>query len=76
MRIAITGATGFVGSHLANRLASEGHELVLIASRSRNIQSHFVSATCAGVRSCLLCLFVALSAEWSRSRSSAEASAV
>ena len=35
MRIAITGATGFVGSHLANRLESEGHEVVLIARGSR-----------------------------------------
>jgi len=35
MRIAITGATGFVGSHLTNRLESEGHELVLIARGSR-----------------------------------------
>lgn len=36
MRIAITGATGFVGAHLTSRLESEGHELVLIARRSRN----------------------------------------
>ena len=35
MRIAITGATGFVGSHLANRFESEGHEVVLIARGSR-----------------------------------------
>src|SRR6185503_7556422 len=35
MRIAITGATGFVSSHLTNRLESEGHELVLIARGSR-----------------------------------------
>lgn len=35
MKIAITGATGFVGSHLAHRLESEGHELVLIARRPR-----------------------------------------
>lgn len=34
MRIAITGANGFVGTHLTHRLESEGHELVLI-SRSR-----------------------------------------
>jgi nucleoside-diphosphate-sugar epimerase len=31
MRIAITGGTGFVGSHLARQLASEGHEVVLLA---------------------------------------------
>ena len=35
MRIAITGATGFVGSHLATRLASEGHEIIRIARRAR-----------------------------------------
>ena len=35
MRIAITGATGFVGAHLTNRLESEGHELVMIARGSR-----------------------------------------
>ena len=39
MRIAITGATGFVGAHLTSRLESEGHELVLIARRSRNDDS-------------------------------------
>lgn len=31
MKIAITGGTGFVGRHLANRLIAEGHEVVLIA---------------------------------------------
>lgn len=31
MKIAITGATGFVGRHLARALAAEGHELVLLA---------------------------------------------
>jgi NADH dehydrogenase len=31
MKIAITGASGFVGRHLARQLASEGHELVLLA---------------------------------------------
>lgn len=35
MRIAITGATGFVGGHLANRLEAEGHEMVPIARGSR-----------------------------------------
>jgi uncharacterized protein YbjT (DUF2867 family) len=31
MRIAITGATGFVGRHLARSLVADGHEVVLIA---------------------------------------------
>ena len=31
MRIAITGGTGFVGRHLAERLAAAGHEVVLVA---------------------------------------------
>lgn len=31
VRIAITGATGFVGRHLARVLVAEGHEVVLIA---------------------------------------------
>lgn len=35
MRIAITGATGFVGAHLTNRLESENHEVVMIARGSR-----------------------------------------
>ena len=36
MRIAITGANGFVGTHLTHRLEAEGHELVLISRRRRN----------------------------------------
>src|ERR1700752_1574300 len=35
MRIAITGASGFVGTHLTQRLESEGHELVLISRNPR-----------------------------------------
>jgi uncharacterized protein YbjT (DUF2867 family) len=31
MKIAITGGTGFVGGHLARRLTTDGHEVVLIA---------------------------------------------
>jgi uncharacterized protein YbjT (DUF2867 family) len=31
MRVAITGGTGFIGRHLAVRLAAEGHEVVLLA---------------------------------------------
>jgi NADH dehydrogenase len=35
MRIAITGGTGFIGSHLASHLAEQGHELVLISRSAR-----------------------------------------
>ncbi len=38
MRIAITGGTGFIGGHLARRLAAEGHELILLARGTREKQ--------------------------------------
>lgn len=34
MRIAITGGTGFVGSHLATRLLDAGHEVVVLSRRT------------------------------------------
>ena len=42
MRIAITGATGFVGSHLTTRLGSEGHEVVRLARRPRSGEADIV----------------------------------
>src|SRR5258708_7696248 len=39
MRVAITGGRGFIGRHLANRLSSEGHELVLIARKQGEKQT-------------------------------------
>lgn len=33
MKVAITGGTGFIGSHLATRLSSEGHEIVRLGRR-------------------------------------------
>ena len=36
MRVAITGATGFVGGHLTNRLTGEGHEVVCTARRAHD----------------------------------------
>jgi len=38
MRIAITGGTGFIGGHLARRLATEGHEIILLARGTREKQ--------------------------------------
>lgn len=40
MKIAVTGGTGFVGRHLARRLISEGHEVVVI---SRGIDNRDLS---------------------------------
>lgn len=45
MKIAITGATGFVGSHLATRLTSEGHEIVRIARRPRGVDNGIVQSS-------------------------------
>lgn len=36
MRIAITGGTGFIGTHLAQRLITDGHEVVLLARSKRS----------------------------------------
>jgi NADH dehydrogenase len=44
MRIAITGGSGFVGSHLAKRLRSEGVEVVAIARGGRSAEGEFVGA--------------------------------
>src|SRR6185295_12912102 len=35
MKIAITGGTGFIGRHLAARLAAEGVEVILLARKDR-----------------------------------------
>ena len=50
MRIAITGGTGFVGTHLSVRLTNEGHEVILLARRERTNQSErFVSSDLTNV---------------------------
>ncbi len=57
MKVAITGATGFIGSHLETRLTDEGHEVARITRRDLNdvdqLTAAFadckVVAHCAGV---------------------------
>ncbi|HEY2961069.1 MAG TPA: NAD(P)H-binding protein [Pyrinomonadaceae bacterium] len=49
MRVAITGATGFIGSHLATRLGSEGHEVVRFARRARASEEAVVAGPLADV---------------------------
>ena len=41
MKILITGATGFVGSALAKKLLSEGHELNILTRDSEKIPAIF-----------------------------------
>lgn len=38
MRILLTGATGFLGSHLAKALHSEGHELIILKRRTSSLR--------------------------------------
>ena len=37
MKILLTGATGFIGSHLAQRLVAEGHELAILVRPSSSL---------------------------------------
>ena len=43
MRIAITGANGFVGTHLTHRLESEGHRLILTSRHPRKDNDRVVA---------------------------------
>lgn len=45
MRVAITGGTGFVGRHLAERLFGEGHEVVLISRHASETVASLERAT-------------------------------
>jgi nucleoside-diphosphate-sugar epimerase len=38
MRLLVTGATGFLGSHIAERLAKEGHQVRVLARKTSNRQ--------------------------------------
>jgi nucleoside-diphosphate-sugar epimerase len=49
MKIAITGGTGFVGSHLATRLINEGHEVVLLSRNAKEQKALFVSTDLSDV---------------------------
>jgi dTDP-glucose 4,6-dehydratase len=44
LRIAVTGGAGFIGSHLADRLLADGHEVLvidnLITGSAKNIEQH------------------------------------
>lgn len=44
MKIAITGATGFVGSHLVKRLQAEGKRVLVLTRNAASTQKNFPSA--------------------------------
>ncbi|HEX6715506.1 MAG TPA: NAD-dependent epimerase/dehydratase family protein [Pyrinomonadaceae bacterium] len=50
MRIGITGAAGFIGTHLTQRLEAEGHELLLISRRTRKDNSRIVGNDLSDVK--------------------------
>jgi uncharacterized protein YbjT (DUF2867 family) len=54
MKIAITGGTGFIGSHLAKRLSVEGHEVVVLGRKqpgNENASIQFRAGDLSGVTS-------------------------
>lgn len=53
MKIAITGGTGFIGSHLAQRLSVEGHEVVVLgrSPRSEDTATNFAVSDLSNVES-------------------------
>lgn len=50
MRSIITGAAGFIGSHLADRLLDEGHEVVAVDDLSTGRESNLSAAVARGAR--------------------------
>ncbi|MEW5772161.1 MAG: SDR family oxidoreductase [Thermodesulfobacteriota bacterium] len=50
MRSIVTGAAGFIGSHLADRLLDMGHEVVAVDDLSTGRESNLAQATARGAR--------------------------
>ena len=38
MRVLLTGATGFVGSHIVEELISDNHTIIALARKSSNLK--------------------------------------
>lgn len=44
MKVAVTGGTGFIGSHLVDRLQAEGHQVLLLVRNVQKAQQRFPKA--------------------------------
>jgi uncharacterized protein (TIGR01777 family) len=49
MKVAITGATGFVGTRLVQRLHKEGHQIIVLTRNTASARRNFPSQTYANV---------------------------
>lgn len=47
MRVLLTGATGFLGSHIAHALLAAGHEVVALVRPGKTLDSQLASVSCA-----------------------------
>jgi len=50
MRVLVTGGAGFIASHLAERLAGDGHEVVVLDNLSTGSRANFEAADVPGAR--------------------------
>lgn len=71
MKIAIAGATGFVGTRLVERLQAEGHTVVVLARNEAHARSLFPQSTCPRVE--LVAYQPMVSGSWQQAISGCEA---
>lgn len=55
MKVLVTGGAGFIGSHLADRLVGEGHDVVVFDNESTGLRGN-VPATARYVKGDVACL--------------------
>jgi UDP-glucose 4-epimerase len=43
MKSIVTGGSGFIGSHIVDKLIELGHEVIVIDNESSEVHEHFLS---------------------------------